>query len=103
MMAKHSYNIADLQAPKLKAQIKHYMLENDIPRVEIKEDETLVLEPIAHGERAMWISMWLQGELSNKKFLENIKSYVKYHFKWCSWSTKDFLRAVKERRRVKLG
>ena len=81
---------------RLVSQIKRYMIENSIPRVKIDGDEALVLEPISHGERAMWIKMWLAGELSTKQLLKEIKDYVKCRFQWSSWDTDDFLRAVKD-------
>ena len=88
---------------RLESQVKRYMKENDIPQVEIRGDETLVLEPIPHGERAMWIRMWLNGKLATKRLHEKIREFAECGFQWAQWDTKDFLKAVKEPRGFDIG
>jgi hypothetical protein len=48
------------------------MLKNNIQKVEIDGELTTVLEPVSHGEKGLWIRMWLNGEMSTKKLLKEI-------------------------------
>lgn len=57
------------------------MKKKDILEVEIKGNVVLCLEPIKNRDRALFLDMWLKGELSTDKLEENMKLsywYVQY-------------------------
>jgi len=70
------------------------MREHEILEVEIENDETYVLEPIARGERDLWIRLWLDDEFSTKQLAEQVKRFCEYPFQWCLCGTEDFLKWI---------
>lgn len=83
---------------KLKPTLAEYMEQHEIlsMTLNLEDDDFETVEPISHGEREMWVDLWLQGELSTKQLLKEIKDFQKCHVQCVShgYGFDEFLREV---------
>ena len=83
---------------QLKPILEQYMKEQEILslNLSLKDGDFETVEPISHGEREMWVSMWLKGELTSKQLLGEIRDFKKYHFQTVAhgYGFDGFLREV---------
>lgn len=92
---------------QIKPVLEEYMKENCVLELEVnlEDGDFETVEAISHGEREMWVSMWLKGELSTKQLLKAIRDFRKFHVQRVShgYGFDGFLREVESWLKEKRG
>lgn len=83
---------------QLKPTLAEYMEHHEILSLTLNldDDDFETVEAIPHGERAMWIDLWLENELSTKHLLKKIRDFQVCHVQRVShgYGFADFLGEV---------
>jgi len=74
--------------------VLRYMEKHNIlkVRIDFKEGTVLAYEPVTNCDRSNYVMMWLEGDLSTVKLMENMK----LSYWWVQYFLDDFLDRVEE-------